>query len=186
MAGTRRAPLADRQCPYSVFLALGRQPPLLSLGQVQGLEGYVAVSVIAAGMTLVQVVDPQGGDDLARMCLKIPVDNAWGLSDLVVMDRDGEEWVLWASTLYRPLGTVPLSGLGQGAVTIGREGLGEWRQLPAASALTVAGARAWYLYDPGFALLAWGLERGVVGAIPAGACLQVHGAPNTTIVVALA
>jgi CubicO group peptidase (beta-lactamase class C family) len=172
--------------PYSAFLALGRQPPLLSLGEVQGLEGYVAVSVIAAGMTVVQVVDPQGGDDLARMCLKIPVDNAWGLSDLVVIDRDGDEWVSWAGVLYRPLGTVPLSGLGQGAVTIGREGSGEWRQLAAASALTVAGARAWYLYTPGFALLAWGLERGGVGAIPAGAYLQVHGAPDTTILVALA
>ena len=171
--------------PYSAFLALGRQPPLLSLGQIQGLDGYVAVSVMAAGMTLVQVVDPQGRDEIARMCLKIPVDNAWGLSDLVIVDRDNEEWVLWASTLYRPLATLPLSGLGQNAVTIGREGFGEWRQLPAASALTVAGARAWYLYDPGFALLTWGLERGGVGAIPASAYLQVHGAPDTTIVVAV-
>jgi CubicO group peptidase (beta-lactamase class C family) len=171
--------------PYSAFLALGRQPPLLTLGQIQGLEGYVAVSVTAAGMALAQVVNPQDRDDLARMCLKIPVDNAWGLSDLVIVDRDGEEWVLWASTLYRPLATVPLSGFGQGAVTIGREGFGEWRQLPAASALTVAGARAWYLYNPGFALLARGLERGVVGAIPAGAYLHVHGEPSTAIVVAV-
>jgi CubicO group peptidase (beta-lactamase class C family) len=171
--------------PYSAFLALGRQPPLLSLGQIQGLDGYVAVSVTAAGMTLVQVVDPQDRDEIARMCLKIPIDNAWGLSDLVIVDRDDEEWVLWASTLYRPLATMPLSGLGQNAVTIGREGFGEWRQLPAASALTVAGARAWYLYDPGFALLSWGLEWGVVAAIPASAYLQVHGAPDTTIVVAV-
>jgi hypothetical protein len=172
--------------PYSAFLALGRQPPLLSLGQIQGLESYVAVSVTAAGMTLVQVVDPQDRDDLARMCLKIPVDNAWGLSDLVIVDRDGEEWVLWAGTLYRPLATAPLAGLGEDAVTIGREGFGEWRQLPAASVLTVSGARAWYLYSPAFALLARGLDRGVVGAIPAGAYLHMHGAPNATIVVAVA
>jgi hypothetical protein len=79
-------------------------------------------------MTLVQVVDPQDRDEIARMCLKIPIDNAWGLSDLVIVDRDDEEWVLWASTLYRPLATMPLSGLGQNAVTIGREGFGEWRQ----------------------------------------------------------
>jgi CubicO group peptidase (beta-lactamase class C family) len=171
--------------PYSVFLALGRQDPLLSLGQIQGLEGYVAVSVTVAGMALVQVVDPQDRGDLARMCLKIPVDNAWGLSDLMIVDRDGEEWVRWASTLYRPLATVPLSGFGQSTVTIGPEGFGEWRQLPAASALTVAGARPWYLYDPGFVLRAWGLEHGVVGAIPAGAYLHVHGTPNSTMVVAV-
>jgi CubicO group peptidase (beta-lactamase class C family) len=171
--------------PYSAFLALGRQPPLLRLAQIQGLEGYVAVSLMAAGMELVQVVDPQDGDDLARMCLRIPVDNGWGLSDLVIVDRDSEEWVLWAGTLYRPLATTPLSESGQGSVAIGREGFGEWRQLPAASALTIAGARVWYLYDPGFALLAWGLERGAVGAVPAGAYLQVHGAPNGTIAVAL-
>ena len=64
--------------PYSAFLALGRQPPVFSLGQIQELEGYLAASVTEAGMTVVQVVDPRDSDDLARMCLKIPIDNAWG------------------------------------------------------------------------------------------------------------
>jgi CubicO group peptidase (beta-lactamase class C family) len=169
--------------PYSAFLALGRQRPLFSLEQVQGLDGYLAASVTGAGMTLVQVSDPRDSDDLARMCLKIPIDNAWGLSDVMIVDRDGEEWVAWAGTLFRPLATVPLSASDRTTVTIGRDGIGEWRRLSAAASLTVAGARAWYLYDAEFALLAWGLERGVVGAVPAGAYLLVHGAPNTAIMV---
>jgi CubicO group peptidase (beta-lactamase class C family) len=167
--------------PYNAFLALGRQPPYFSLGQVQGLDGYLAVSLMEAGMELVQVVNPGGSDDLARMCLKIPVDNGWGLKDLGIVDRDGEEWALWGSTLYRPLATAPFLRLGHGTVTIGHEGLGEWRRLPATSALILAGTSSWYLYNTEFVLLNWGLEEGAVGEVEAGAYLLLHGAPNTSI-----
>ncbi len=167
--------------PYSAFLALGRQPPLFSLGQVQGLDGYLAALVITAGIDLVQVVDPRESDDRARMCLKIPFDNGWGLNDVVIEDRDGEEWVNWGNLRYRPLGTVSPLGWGRGTVTIGPEGLGEWRWLPAASALTLAGVGAWYLYDAEFALLDRGLKEAAVGAVAGGSYLLLHGAPNTTI-----
>ncbi len=167
--------------PYSVFLALGRQPPLFSLGQIPGLEGYLAVSLTMAGMALVQVVDPRESDNRARMCLKIPIDNGWGLNNLVIVDRDGEEWVLGGSLLYRPLATVPHLGRSEGTVTIGHDGLGEWRRLPAASALTLAGTAAWYLYDAEFALLDRGLQEGSVDAVAGGSYLLLHGAPDTTI-----
>jgi CubicO group peptidase (beta-lactamase class C family) len=167
--------------PYSAFLALARQTPLFSLGQVQGIDGYLAASLTTAGMELVQVVDPRESDDRARMCLKIPFDNGWGLNDLVIEDRDGEEWVLWGSIRYRPLATVPPLGWGRGTVSIGHEGLGEWRRLPAASALTLVGASSWYLYDPEFVLLNWGLGEGAIGEVDAGAYLQLHGAPDSTI-----
>lgn len=167
--------------PYGAFLALGRQPPVFSLGQVQGLDGYLAAVVITAGIDLAQVVDPRGSDDRARMCLKIPFDNGWGLNDLVIEDRDGEEWVNWGNLRYRPLATVVPLGWSRGTVTIGPEGLGEWRRLPAASALTLARADAWYLYDADFALVARGLKEGAVGAVAGGAYLLLHGAPNTTI-----
>src|SRR5512139_1849838 len=49
--------------PYCAFLALGRQPPLFSLVQVQGLDGYLAASLISAGFELVQVIDPRESDD---------------------------------------------------------------------------------------------------------------------------
>jgi CubicO group peptidase (beta-lactamase class C family) len=167
--------------PYCAFLALGRQPPLFSIVQVPGLDGYVAASLISTGFELVQVVDPRQSDDRARMCLKIPIDNGWGLSDLVIEDRDGEEWVAWGGVRYRPLATVPALGWGRCTVTIGREGLGEWRRLPAAASLTLAGASAWYLYNAGFTLLGWGLESGAAGDVDAGAYLLLHGEPDTTI-----
>ncbi|HSP98958.1 MAG TPA: serine hydrolase domain-containing protein, partial [Candidatus Dormibacteraeota bacterium] len=171
--------------PYSAFLVLGRQPPLFSLVEVKGLANYVAAAVIGAGMEVVQVIDPGESDSVARMCLKIPLDNGWGLSDLEIIERDGEEWVLWAGILYRPLATVPFLGPRPATITIGSEGLGEWRQLPASLHLTVSGARIWRLYDAEFSLSAWGLEEGEVGQVPAGAYLYMHGTPGPTIKVAL-
>ena len=171
--------------PYSAFLALGRQPPLFSLVEVKGLAHYLAASVIGAGMEVVQVIDPGESDSLARMCLKIPLDNGWGLSDLEIIERGGEEWVLWAGVLYRPFATVPFMGPGPATITIGSEGLGEWRLLPASSALTVSGAGIWRLYDAEFSLSAWDLEERWVGEVPAGAYLYVHGPPGSTIKVAL-
>jgi CubicO group peptidase (beta-lactamase class C family) len=170
---------------YSPFLALGRQPPLFSLLEVKGLANYIAADVIGAGMETVQVLEPGESDSLARMCLKIPLDNGWGLSDLEIVERDGEEWVLWAGILYRPLATVPFLDRHLATITIGSEGLGEWRQVPATLALTVSGARIWRLYDAEFSLSAWGLEEGEVGEVPAGAYLFVHGTPGSKIKVAL-
>jgi CubicO group peptidase (beta-lactamase class C family) len=168
--------------PYSAFLALGRQPPLISLAEVQGLEGYLAVSLRSAGLDLVQVVDPRGGDHVARMCLKIPIDNGWGLSDLVIEEREGEEWILWCGTRYRPLETVSSLQSGHCMVTIGPEGLGEWFRWPAASALTLTGARSWYLYNAAFGLEEWGMgEETMVGAVDDGTYLLLYGAPDTTI-----
>jgi hypothetical protein len=167
--------------PYSAFLALGRQSPLFSLGQVQGLDGYLAAFVTTAGIEVVQVVDPRGSNDRARMCLKIPFDNGWGLNDLVIEDRDGEEWVIWGNVRYRPLATVSPLGWGRDTVTIGNEGLGEWCRLPPASALTLDGASAWYLYSADFAFLDRGLKQGAVGAVVGGSYVLLHGAPGTTI-----
>lgn len=167
--------------PYCAFLALGRQSPLFSLVQVQGLEGYLAASLISAGFELVQVVDPREDDDHARMCLKIPIDNGWGLNDLVIEVRDGEEWVKWGSIRYRPLTTMPALEWGRGTVTVGHEGMGEWRRLPAASATTFDGASVWYLYNAELELLGWGQGKGAVGKVDAGSYLLLHGAPETTI-----
>lgn len=168
--------------PYSSFLALGRQPPLITLAQVRGLEGYLAVSLRMAGFDLMQTVDPRESDHVARMCLRIPIDNGWGLSDLVIEERDGEEWLIWYGTRYRPLETVPILEPGQGTVTIGPEVLGVWFRWPAASLLNLTGAWSWYLYDAGFCLKDWGMgEKTVVGAVNDGAYLLLYGAPNTAI-----
>jgi hypothetical protein len=68
-------------------------------------------------------------------------------------------------------------------VTIGPEGLGEWRRLSSASAITINGASVWYLYNTEFVLLGWGLEEGAVDKVDAGTYLLLHGAPDTTIML---
>jgi CubicO group peptidase (beta-lactamase class C family) len=172
--------------PYSSFLALGRQPPLISLVKVQDLEGYLAVSLRLAGLDLVQVVDPQRNDQVARMCLKIPIDNGWGLSDLVIEEREGEEWLRWCGTLYRPVESVRTLSVGHATVTIRSDGLGEWLRLQAFSSLTLAGADAWYLYSADFCLQRWGLGgETIAGTFPDDNYLLLHGAPDTTIMLSV-
>lgn len=168
--------------PYSAFLALGRQPPLITLAKIPGLEGYLAVSLRTAGFDLMQIVYPGESDSVARMCLKIPIDNGWGLSDLVIEEREGEECLLWCGTRYRPLETVPTLEPGRNTVTIGPEGLGEWFRWSATSPLTLTGARSWYLYNAEFDLKDWGMgEKTVVGDVDDGAYLLLYGAPDTAI-----
>ncbi|WP_051271783.1 serine hydrolase domain-containing protein [Fundidesulfovibrio putealis] len=168
--------------PYSAFLALGRQPPLIKLAKVQGLEGYLAVSLRTAGFDLMQIVYPGESDHVARMCLKIPVDNGWGLSDLVIEEREGEECLVWCGTRYRPLETVPALEPVHNTVTIGPDGLGEWFRWSATSPLTLTGARSWYLYNAEFDLKDWGIGgKTVVGAVDGGAYLLIYGAPDTAI-----
>ena len=162
--------------PYGTFLAQGMSSPLFKLFQDPGLPGYLIADN--------KVVDPSISDARALMCTKVA---ARDINDLIVEERSGEEWLLKGSTLYRPLETVPVLGAGQTAIPIGAEGLGEWRKLPAASALTVAGAGAWYLYDDQFALLACVIQgmtiRAMPDKVPEGAYLVVHGAPNMAITV---
>ncbi len=129
-----------------------------------------------------QIVYPGESDSVARMCLKIPIDNGWGLSDLVIEERVGEECLLWCGTRYRPLETVPTLEPGRKTVTIGPEGLGEWFRWSATSPLTLTGARSWYLYNAEFDLKDWGMgEKTVVGDVDDGAYLLLYGAPDTAI-----
>jgi hypothetical protein len=172
--------------PYSAFLALGRQPPLICLAKVQDLEGYLAVALRLAGLDLLQVVDPRGSDHVARMCLKIPIDNGWGLSDLVIEEREGEEWLSWCGTWYRPLETVRTLETGDTTMTIGTEALGEWFRLPAFASLTLAGAHAWYLYDAEFCLQDWGLGgKTIAGALDDDTYLLLYSAPDTPIMLSV-
>jgi CubicO group peptidase (beta-lactamase class C family) len=170
---------------YSAFLALGRQKPVFSLGEVEGLEGYIAALVSTAGLELVQIIDPQEDDNLAHMCLKIPLDNGWSLNDLLIENRDGEEWVIWGGLRYQPLATVPPLGYGRSTVTMNRDGFGEWRRLPTTSSLTLSGTGIWYVFNAEYLLLDWGMKEGAIGAVADGSYLLVHSAPGTTITVTI-
>lgn len=164
--------------PYSAELALGMDKPLFKLFLDPGLPGYLITSTGKA-------VDPSVSDERALWCGKVA---ARDLADVVIQKRDGMEWVLLNSTLYRPLDSVPALAAGQTVIVSDAEGLGEWRQLPAAAALTITAANAWYLYDTNFNLLNAVIKGQTItldwgGNVPAGAYLLVHGDPTTAITV---
>lgn len=162
--------------PYSTWLALGMTNPLFKLWQDPGLPGYLITSD--------KVVNPDASDERALWCGKVA---ARDLCDVVIQERNGEEWVLLNSTLYRPLDSVPMLAVGPNVITIGAEGLGEWRRLSTASALTIADASAWYLYDAEFKRLVCVINEMTFGEwpnpTPAGAYLVAHGASNSVITV---
>ena len=164
--------------PYSTLLALG-MPPLFNLWQAPGLTGYL----VAAG----KVVNPSASDDHALMCTKVA---ARDLNDLIMVQRNGEEWVRWGSTLYRPLATVSRLATGHHLITIGDEGLGVWRRLTAAADLEVAAANSWYLYGPDFQLLNAVVQDKTITQdwevrVPDAAYLLVQGDAGASIQVSL-
>jgi hypothetical protein len=130
------------------------------------------------------VLDPSGDDRVARTLQPGGRD----LDDLVVLDRDEEQWTRHGSFLHRPLASVPR--LAAGAITsvvIGPEGYAEWRAVvPGATAVTVriAGARAWALHGPGFTSPQGGGATGMVVAPVGGIShLEIHGTPGSRVPV---
>ena len=73
---------------------------------------------------------------------------------MVIETRAGEEWIRFGSYLYRPQETI--QALSNGTVSIGAEGLAEWRSLDATGVTktvtitpAVAGGR-WKIYNSDF------------------------------------
>ena len=102
-----------------------------------------------------EVVNPFFSDSRAGMMLLIPQMYGTELDDVVIETRaDKEEWIRFGSYLYRPQETI--QELSNGTVSIGAEGLAEWRSLdatgvkkPVTITPAVAGGR-WKIYDSNF------------------------------------
>jgi len=161
---------ADGRADATDYSAAGG--PVLAVGDIPGLPGYVTA---ASRMYGDQVVDPSESDSLGSMLLQIPGNGSRNLEDLSAERHDGEEWMKWGSSLFRPLDTVPALTTGANAVTIGAEGHTEWRSVAATATVTIAGASAWYLYDAGFAVLDAGTASPASVSAPAGSYLALFG-----------
>ncbi len=156
--------------------------PVLAVGDIPGLPGHVTVGARMYGN---QVVDPSESDTLGSMLLQIPGNGSRNLEDLTAEQHDGEEWMKWGNSLFRPLATVPALLPGANTVTTGAKGYAEWRSVPATATLTIAGAGAWYLYDDGFAVLAAGTASPQTTSAPAGSYLVVFAPPSSDATVTL-
>jgi len=121
--------------------------PLMQLPAVDNL-------LLADYWAGLQVVNPLFSDSRAGMILLIPQMYGTELNDVVIETRAGEEWIRFGSYLYRPQETI--QALSNGTVSIGAEGLAEWRSLDATGITktvtitpAVAGGR-WKIYNSKF------------------------------------
>ena len=128
-----------------------------------------------------QIVDPSGSDTVARMFLKIPMEMGRDLNDVVIEARNGEEWVRYGSSVYRPRNGVAALLPGISTVTIGAEGYAEWRKVSAAGSVAIAGASAWKLYDKDLQRLESGWGDGLVQVAAPLSYLMLYGKAATPI-----
>lgn len=169
--------LPVNQYADSVLMAM----PFLQFNAQPELPGYVFLSAPCINATD-QIVDVSDSDILARMCLKIPYDTGRDLNDVTIETRNGEEWVVVGSSVFRPLESVLALG---SSVMIGADGYSEWRTVPRAGSLSITGAQAWKLYDVNFNLLASGSAPFAGRAVAAGMFILFFGAVGAKIDTAL-
>jgi CubicO group peptidase (beta-lactamase class C family) len=162
----------------SWMLRLG--PPRLRLDEIPELPGYVGVTYMGT-----QLLDASQDGQRARMWMMIPLNNGRDLADLVIADRDGEEWVRFGSGLFRPLEGVPVLVAGGITLTIEVAGEARWLRVPAKGTLAIRNAATWLLYDDDFVCQAEGRGAGTPTLPARGdkAWLMLHGARGDRIEV---
>ena len=102
---------------------------------------------------------PTSAARLDGMFLALP-DGMSSLVDRGIETWSGQQCLRVGSYLYRPLSGVAPLAPGASTVPIGSDGFAEWRRLPPAGMLSLAGAGYWFLYDEGFRELASGTGSG--------------------------
>jgi len=157
--------------------------PLLAIGEIPGLAGWVTVNVPASyGL---QPVDPKGSDSVGSMFLQIPGEGSRDLENAVFEPHGADEWVWWSAAVYRPLDTVAALAAGASTVTFDADAHTEWRSVTTASTLQIAGGAAWVLYDGDFNVLGKGTTSPAETHAPAGGYLALFGpaGASTTLTV---
>jgi CubicO group peptidase (beta-lactamase class C family) len=146
--------------------------PWLSLGDIPGWPGWLTVDTSGYGL---QVVDASRSDTTAEMFLQIPGFGSRDMWDLQVVSGDGEDWLLYGGTVYRPLDTVP--ALATGANTIDYLAPTEpiWEKVPVAATVTITGGTAWHLFSAQAEYLGGGYTFPQTTHVPAGGYLVLAG-----------
>ena len=154
--------------------------PAVKIATIPGLSGYL----LAKGALMDSVpFDATTSDTVGTMFLQVPLGLGRDLFDFDFSMQNGEEFLTFDSSVLRPAATVPgLSG-GSNPVTIGAEGLVEWRKVPAASRVTISGQNDWKLFDRDLSMIDSGGTATATKQAPAGAYLAVFGPAGTTATV---
>lgn len=101
----------------------------------------------------IQAVNPSFSNSTAGMMLFIPQIYGRDLDDVVIENHTDGEWVRLGSFLYRPQGTIPALGAGINFVSIGSQGLAEWRTIDATGVtktITITPDARWGIYNNNF------------------------------------
>lgn len=128
---------------------------LLELKTHAPLDGYVFVESKPLSDML-----PRDDNRLNGMDLLIPQVAGRDLADLSVEIWEGQQWLRYGSTLYRPLSGLAAVATGSSTVTLGADGFTEWRSLPASCTISVSGAADWEILGPDFLPIAYGRGAG--------------------------
>jgi CubicO group peptidase (beta-lactamase class C family) len=152
-----------------------KNDPVFALETITDLTGYVMGKNILCAMT------PPSDERLTGTFLKLPFAGK-DMKDADMETRNSEKWLRHGSYLFRPLSGVELLATGPATVSIGSEGLAEWRSLPSAGTLSINGAMGWLLYDANFVQIAHGGESGSASFSGTGAkYLFLYGTTGSTI-----
>lgn len=170
-------------------LIFGLAAPTLRLSAIPGLPGYVVINSPSSD-TNNQLVDAARSNDVAEMCLRIPVANGRDLNDLRVVPSADGEWLKLGGYLFRPEASVPVLTTGAVNLAVKARDQGSWLKVDARAAgiLKLTGATDWKLFDGMFSLI------GSSNRVDAADSLEVeqgqhfllaYGHPGTVISVAL-
>jgi len=134
------------------YLAATKDPRALVLA-IEGLPGYIAVQGpdgIMVGKPAAAASGSGTSDFEAHSFILIPQVMGRDLFDIVVLPKNGKEFLRLGSSLYRPLDGLSSLSFGVSCIEIGPEGLAEWRKVPAGALIETLGATEWLLYDASF------------------------------------
>ena len=154
--------------------------PVMSLGEIPGLAGYVTALLPGYGL---QVQDPGTSDGVAVMFLQIPLQGSRDMEDLAVVPRGAEEWMTYGDEVYRPQASVPVLAAGGNTVVFGPEGYAEWRTTPAAGTLHFDQGTAWRLFGSDMAYVAGGRAFPATTSAAARAYLVLFGPAGSSATV---